>query len=434
MAHNWVHMTPDSPIPTFAVIGESDCRDGSTTYVGRSSHEGGLFPARVDSNNHCAYVSWAGSEIKKTHYEILVGGNYRFIQYSADGIPLSAVRAGNTADGEPLWVGRGVVKGNLIVGKIHPIHQCLLVPFDGEEHRLDAYEVLVREPAKQPCPTPIQPKTCPNLSPTPPSNNLPSNPVVTCSYNELQYEDPLQCHFSVDSRWNSVPTKDVVNEPQPPAVKGPNIPNMEEDEGKKTSDSERAIPKPNNDVSPKVKDTNEPSAVTTAPSPPEEKDLTTDTEVVTKIEIPILVDEPFEENSWLLGTFDYIPPDAIVVGEDTDKALIYVGRAQNLPAKIVPERKEVYISSNGKEFSINGEFEYLVGEGYNWVKGMQSGNNIPKGTVTTGVSEKGPVYIGRGTLLNAISPGSVYAGDYAVYIPYGLKEHRLTTYDILVKE
>lgn len=60
-------------------------------------------------------------------------------------MPPNAVSSGQTNDGEPLYVGRGCWAGSLTVGKVHPSHGCLYLPYGGREQRLDSYEVLVQQ-------------------------------------------------------------------------------------------------------------------------------------------------------------------------------------------------------------------------------------------------------------------------------------------------
>ncbi|XP_055859194.1 uncharacterized protein LOC129921410 [Episyrphus balteatus] len=144
MDHKWVHLAAYSQVPPFAVVGGHDC-DGTPIYVGRAYHEGDNLPAKVVPSKNNAYVCWGGREITKTHYEVLTGNHYRWIPCAAGSVPPNAVLAGNTVTGEPLYIGRGHWQGSLTVGKIHPSHHCLYIPFGGAEHRLDCYEVLTYE-------------------------------------------------------------------------------------------------------------------------------------------------------------------------------------------------------------------------------------------------------------------------------------------------
>ncbi|TMW40209.1 hypothetical protein DOY81_014711, partial [Sarcophaga bullata] len=142
-AANWLHSSPYAPLPPNAVVGGYDC-DGSPIYVGRSYHEGSHLPVKVIPSKRSAYVSWAGVEHAKSHYELLVGENYSWQPCFGANIPPNAIRAGeNSGTGEPLFIGRGHHENSLVVGKIQPSHACLYIPFAGQEIKLEKYEILV---------------------------------------------------------------------------------------------------------------------------------------------------------------------------------------------------------------------------------------------------------------------------------------------------
>lgn len=144
LAAKWLHSSPYAPLPPNAVVGGYDC-DGSPIYVGRSYHEGHHLPVKVIPSKRSAYVSWAGTEHAKSHYELLVGENYSWQPCFGANIPPNAIRAGDssTTTGEPLFIGRGHYANSLVVGKIQPSHACLYIPFAGEEIKLEKYEILV---------------------------------------------------------------------------------------------------------------------------------------------------------------------------------------------------------------------------------------------------------------------------------------------------
>ncbi|XP_036342466.1 uncharacterized protein LOC118751757 [Rhagoletis pomonella] len=146
--NTWVHSSPYQPVPPFAVIGGHDS-DGTPIYVGRSFHEGDNLPAKVVPSKGAGYVCWGGREITKSHYEILVGQGYAWVPCYGGSVPPNAVRTGTTRTGEPLYVGRGHHANSLTVGKIHPSHGCLYIPFGGQEVRIATYEVLIKQSTDQ---------------------------------------------------------------------------------------------------------------------------------------------------------------------------------------------------------------------------------------------------------------------------------------------
>lgn len=139
---NWIPSNAHAGVPPNAVVAGNDI-DGSTIYVGRAFHEGDMIPAKVIPSKQVAYVPFSGSEVTKYEYQVLCGTGFTWVASSSGHVPAEAVLAGNQSDGEPLYVGRANVGGALTTGKIHPSHNCIYVPFNGIEHSVPTYEVLV---------------------------------------------------------------------------------------------------------------------------------------------------------------------------------------------------------------------------------------------------------------------------------------------------
>lgn len=142
MAMEWLASNAHAGVPPNAVIAGNDI-DGTTIYVGRAYHEGDLIPAKVIPSKQVAYVPHGGLEVAKSEFHILTGIGFEWVPSANGHVPPDAVVAGNQSNGEPLYVGRAHVGGSLSVGKIHPSHNCIYVPFDGTEHSVHQYEVLV---------------------------------------------------------------------------------------------------------------------------------------------------------------------------------------------------------------------------------------------------------------------------------------------------
>lgn len=127
-------------IPPGAVVGG---QDGEPLYVARARFNGALIPGKLVPSHNCCYVAWGGVENPVTEYEILCGGG-SWIPTSGDAIPGSAVPAGETEEGEPLFIGRAHHEGTVTVGKVQPSHGCVYIPYGGEELRYQEYEVFVQ--------------------------------------------------------------------------------------------------------------------------------------------------------------------------------------------------------------------------------------------------------------------------------------------------
>nr|XP_012222333.1 PREDICTED: uncharacterized protein LOC105672167 [Linepithema humile] len=141
-AYRWVNRSGGQSLPENAVNGGRDS-DGCLIYVGRAFHAGDMLPAKVLPDKNVAYVSHNGEEHPKDNFDVLCQGEFAW-EFCRDGeVPTDAVIAGQTADGEPLYVGRVLHSGAQTVGKVQRSHGCLYIPFDGEELSFKDYEVLV---------------------------------------------------------------------------------------------------------------------------------------------------------------------------------------------------------------------------------------------------------------------------------------------------
>lgn len=138
----WIGATADS-MPEDALEGGRDV-DGDMIYVGRAFKDGDLMPAKVIPNKGGAYVCWGGVEEKVENFQVLVGAGFIWSPSENGNIMPGAVPAGNSSEGETLYVGRTEYEGNMCVGKVHPSHGCIYLPFDGKEVKLESYELLVR--------------------------------------------------------------------------------------------------------------------------------------------------------------------------------------------------------------------------------------------------------------------------------------------------
>ncbi|XP_044751163.1 natterin-3-like isoform X2 [Coccinella septempunctata] len=139
----WVNSYRGRPIPPNAVCCGVD-KDGSQVYVGLANFAGDELPAKIVPRRSEAYVCHNGREIPITDYKVLVEKKLHWIHNVGGHIPPGAVPAGRTLSGEQLYVGRKKVAGSaMAVGKVHPSHGCLYVPFAGQEMSYRDYEILV---------------------------------------------------------------------------------------------------------------------------------------------------------------------------------------------------------------------------------------------------------------------------------------------------
>ncbi|XP_055610842.1 uncharacterized protein LOC129757595 [Uranotaenia lowii] len=141
MATKWIWTTANGPHPPNMVPGGQDS-DGCTIYVGRAHHSGDLLPAKVIPAKNAAYVAYGGGEHFVDGFEVLCQKELIWDNAHGGIIPPDAICGGNTADGEPLYVGRAYHEGSQTVGKVQSSHGCVYIPYGGAEVAVHSYEVL----------------------------------------------------------------------------------------------------------------------------------------------------------------------------------------------------------------------------------------------------------------------------------------------------
>ncbi|KAL1434365.1 hypothetical protein MTO96_011985 [Rhipicephalus appendiculatus] len=131
-------------LPHNAVSGGTDLQ-GEETFVGRAAHDGDVLPGKVVPSRGVCYVAYGSCEHGYEDYQVLVsdGASLGWLPASDGSLPTGAVQGGTTSEGEPLYIGRAHHNGMFIIGKVHPSHKCIYIPFSTFEHRYTDYEVLV---------------------------------------------------------------------------------------------------------------------------------------------------------------------------------------------------------------------------------------------------------------------------------------------------
>ncbi|XP_077523001.1 natterin-4-like [Amblyomma americanum] len=142
---HWVLCHGES-IPPNAVPGGED-KGGRAMFVARAVHEGDVIPGKVVPSRGFCYVPYKKEEHCYKDYQVLVsdGASLAWLPSSGGDVPSGAIQGGVTSSGEPLYIGRARHEGNLTVGKFHPSHKTVYVPFGGVEYGYSQYEILVCE-------------------------------------------------------------------------------------------------------------------------------------------------------------------------------------------------------------------------------------------------------------------------------------------------
>lgn len=144
-----VHWSPAGPgwlATPQSVVGGFDL-NGETIYVGRALHSSGdVIPGKIVPSHGVCYVAYGGQEHASRAYQVMqthAGVHLQWSPSTGYGVPHGAVKAGQTATGEALYVGRIQHAGSFVVGKVQPSHNALYIPFGGQEIAYHhGYEVL----------------------------------------------------------------------------------------------------------------------------------------------------------------------------------------------------------------------------------------------------------------------------------------------------
>ncbi|KAL7060422.1 hypothetical protein AAHC03_09099 [Spirometra sp. Aus1] len=119
-------------------------------YICRAMHEGEQIPGKYVPRLSLAYVSYGGKEHQERDCEVLCdthcpgqGCCYEWVHASGGDVPKKAIVAGIASDGQPLYIAKALVGDEVCGGKVHNGHSCAYMPYQGGEHSVHDYEVLV---------------------------------------------------------------------------------------------------------------------------------------------------------------------------------------------------------------------------------------------------------------------------------------------------
>ncbi|XP_052739357.1 uncharacterized protein LOC112053233 isoform X4 [Bicyclus anynana] len=127
-------------LPNGALIGGYE---KEMLYVIRAKHHAiTLAPGKFVPSLGLAIMSWGGEAHIKSDFEVLCGYNCIWVPTIGDILPVGAVVAGYAGQ-EPLYVGRVVKSGHLLLGKVLMSHKVCYFPYKDREFSKQEYEILV---------------------------------------------------------------------------------------------------------------------------------------------------------------------------------------------------------------------------------------------------------------------------------------------------
>ncbi|KAF5273565.1 hypothetical protein FQR65_LT04563 [Abscondita terminalis] len=142
VGYTWVPSSPGRSAPPNSMHAGHDA-DGSAIYAGRAYFNGDTVPCKIIPQRRQAYVCHGGKEHPVSNFDYLCEQRMIWVHSSNGHVPHGAVQAGRTRSGETLYLGRVHHANSVTVGKVHPSHGCLYIPFGGNEIRHTSYEILV---------------------------------------------------------------------------------------------------------------------------------------------------------------------------------------------------------------------------------------------------------------------------------------------------
>jgi Protein of unknown function (DUF3421) len=139
---NWVAVNETKAAPANVVYSGDAAR---SSFVGRLFHGGEFLPAEVSANCKIAVAVYENTLVTSTKFEVFTGTSFAWVPSRVGGIPASAVASGKTLYGEWLFIGRAKFEDKIRIGKVHPSHGRIFVPYNSRTGTCQNYEVLVQK-------------------------------------------------------------------------------------------------------------------------------------------------------------------------------------------------------------------------------------------------------------------------------------------------
>jgi len=144
----WVLVDGRDKIPNSAIMSGRD-RDGHPIYIARAFHEHSLQIGKASPGfRQGAAIGYADRVIEFTKFEILIGDSraIRWVPHSnrldVQQLGATPVEGGRDANGVPLYVARVRHNDGVHTAKVGECLPCAQLAFNGEEVKINDYEVL----------------------------------------------------------------------------------------------------------------------------------------------------------------------------------------------------------------------------------------------------------------------------------------------------
>ena len=126
-------------------------KNGDPLYIIKGTVGKAKTIGKLNSRNGAAYLPYAGKEHTVTSYDVLVLASDQdvsmpsMVWVAAENgtLPSRAILAGSDMYGNPLYVAKATVQGDLTIGALNPNSDCCYVPWGGLAQCAESYEALV---------------------------------------------------------------------------------------------------------------------------------------------------------------------------------------------------------------------------------------------------------------------------------------------------
>uniref|UniRef100_A0A336M2N0 CSON008583 protein n=1 Tax=Culicoides sonorensis TaxID=179676 RepID=A0A336M2N0_CULSO len=146
----WIKCKKGDALPPNTAFVDVDPTNNWPLGVGRFQHHGDLLPGTFNIKEKCVYAPYGGQSHKcEDDFEILCNGDLKWVE-SGNGVhEEKAVVGGRCNYHEELYVGKVTRENRPYIGKIHPSHRCLYIPYLTAELKVqDNYFILTDKHSK----------------------------------------------------------------------------------------------------------------------------------------------------------------------------------------------------------------------------------------------------------------------------------------------
>ncbi|XP_063705489.1 uncharacterized protein LOC134834671 [Culicoides brevitarsis] len=140
----WELYKKGDPLPVGTVFADVDPTNNWPIGVGRFKLHGDILPGTFYIKDMCVKAAYGGqAHTAEDEFEILCNGNLDWVPAGQGKVVEKALPGGRCNYNEELFIGKVEREGKKFVGKIHPSHGCLYIPYLTAELRVpDNYLML----------------------------------------------------------------------------------------------------------------------------------------------------------------------------------------------------------------------------------------------------------------------------------------------------